>query len=1665
MFNRSKKWISLVLTAVMLLALVVPRYVSANIEPVSLAKWDFSKGNNLVVTSGTPANADKKLSVTGASITGYNAGPTTGINVPNATPWTANPSYWQVSISTKGFENITLSSKQYSSNTGPRDFKVQYSLDNSTWVDVPGAAVTVAASWTSGGALTNATLPKEANDKDIVHVRWLKTSEIAANGLAIASGGTSRIGEIEFKGEAVQVKEPQPDPDAVPGEGKVVLGGEPLANLTFSLKNTATNQWHDYTSDANGVFTFNLADGSYKIEGLWVAPTWYPLGKTITIKNGLVDGLHALVLDGLNPAEGVWNVTGYVKNGSQTFNHLTFSLHSTDNKWYDATTDKNGKFNFNLPDGSYQVDGIWDGAAKKWYELNQQFTMKDGKLEGAAELIINIAGAFNVTGTLSKGTEAMGNTVFSLHTTTGEIKWYDTKTEANGNFELKLPNGSYRIDGIWDSAAAKWYELKKDFTVDGSLQLNIDVLKDGTGTVSPNVSGVLKKGNEVLPNVTFSVHTASGEEVWYDMTTDANGKFITTMPNGTYVLEGIWLNSEAKWYELKKNFVVNGVTEFNIDLLAGQPKEKFTLNIMHTNDTHANVDNATNKINVAKRMTAIKSVRADKPNALLLDAGDVFSGTLYFNEYKGLADLEFMNLAGYDAMTFGNHEFDMGTAVLADFVKGASFPFVSANVDFTNDANLQSNFHKNVTTDNAKGGQIYNGVIKVVDGEKVGIFGLTTAETPTISSPGEGVVFKNYIEEAQKSVDAFKAQGVNKIIALTHIGYNDSLAWDNDLELAKQVEGIDVIVGGHTHTKLDAPVIDNTGDEPTVIVQANEYNKFLGTVDVTFDKDGKVIVPETSGKLLDISTFAEDAATADLLNTKYKPAVTEKENTVVGTAAVPLVGGSPAARTGETNLGNFITDGMLAKAQTINPDTLIAVQNGGGIRVTLPAGNITLADVFKVLPFGNTLGIMNLKGSELREALEYSVKDAPTTAFGGFLQVSGLKVTYDSSKPAGQKIQSIEVKGKDGKYTAFDNAKNYYVATNVFTAKGGDGFTMFGKAYEEGRVSEPGYVDWEMFNDYIAAQPNKTVSPEVEGRIIDKAGQFTLNIMHTNDTHANVDNATNKINVAKKMTAIKSVRADKPSALLLDAGDVFSGTLYFNEFKGLADLKFMNLAGYDAMTFGNHEFDLGTAVLADFVKGANFPFVSANVDFTNDANLQSRFHKDVTTDNAKGGEIYNGIIKVVNGEKVGIFGLTTAETPTISSPGAGVVFKDYVQEAQKSVDAFKAQGVNKIIALTHIGYDDSLAWDNDLELAKQVEGIDVIVGGHTHTKLDAPVFDKTGNEPTVIVQANEYNKFLGTLNVTFDKNGKVIVPETTGKLLDISTYAEDAETLDLLNTAYKPAVTEKENTVVGTAAVELIGGNPPARVGETNLGNFIADGMLAKAQTINPDTLIAVQNGGGVRATLPAGNITLADVFKVLPFGNTLGIMNLKGSELRAALEYSVKDAPNAFGGFLQVSGLKVAYDSTKPAGEKIQSIEVKGKDGKYTALDEAKNYFVATNVFTAKGGDGFTMFGKAYTEGRVSEPGFVDWEMFNDFIAAQPNKTVNPQVEGRIINVAPQVIAGDKFSGTVDNPKVYNGNVIVDVTNVDKIENAIVKGNLTIKGGFVDIINVTVEGETLFED
>lgn len=515
----------------------------------------------------------------------------------------------------------------------------------------------------------------------------------------------------------------------------------------------------------------------------------------------------------------------------------------------------------------------------------------------------------------------------------------------------------------------------------------------------------------------------------------------------------------------------------------------FDLTIMHMNDTHAHVEP------MPKMVTAVKDIREKNPNSLLFHAGDVFSGTLYFNEFKGQADLAMLNLMKPDAMVFGNHEFDLGDKEgghksLAEFVKKADFPFLGTNTDFSRDPFMKDLVSTEKNTDRAENGKIYNTIIKEVDGEKIGIFGLTTEDTKDISSP-VNVTFTDFIEAAKEAVATLEKQGVNKIIAVNHIGYNSDPKVGNDLLLADNVDGIDIIVGGHSHTELAEPVLIDK-DEPTIIVQAFQYAEYLGKLDVHFDENG--VVTSYSGKLISVQEQAEDKEASEVL-APFKAKVDEKMNEKIGAVAVKTLanprqeGGKPgnSVRANETELGNLVTDAMLAKAKEKYPNVSIAIQNGGGIREAIEKGPITAGEVISVLPFGNDPVIMTLTGAEIKAALEHSVRQAPYEN-GGFLHVSGMKFTYDSEKEAGARVQTIEVKQGD-KFVPIDNSKKYFVTTNAFTGAGGDGFDVFKRASDEGRVKDIGEIDWEQLRDYMVEKEylDGVVDPVIEGRIIDLA--------------------------------------------------------------------------------------------------------------------------------------------------------------------------------------------------------------------------------------------------------------------------------------------------------------------------------------------------------------------------------------------------------------------------------------------------------------------------------------------------------------------------------------------------------------------------------------------------
>jgi len=503
---------------------------------------------------------------------------------------------------------------------------------------------------------------------------------------------------------------------------------------------------------------------------------------------------------------------------------------------------------------------------------------------------------------------------------------------------------------------------------------------------------------------------------------------------------------------------------------------------------------------------------------------------------------------------------------------------------------------------------------------------------------------------------------------------------------------------------------------------------------------------------------------------------------------------------------------------------------------------------------------------------------------------------------------------------------------------------------------------------------------------------YSLTIMHTNDVHGHHEpQSDGNGGAARQATVVEQIREEVDNHLLVDGGDRFTGTLFHVQYRGQDSAQIMNAIGYDAMTLGNHEFDDGDQVLADFVDAVEFPVVTANVDFSESPILADMIPPYVILD--------------VGGEQVGIIGLVTPESEILSSPGEELVFEnDLIAVTQEQVDALSAEGVNKIILLTHIGYAA------DIEVAQNVTGVDVVVGGHTNTLLSnqyagavgeyPTVLESANGDPVLVVQASTQTVYLGRLDVTFDADG--ILSEWEGDAILLSKYiSPDPDISDLIAGLAEP-IAELQAQPVGETTIELTGTNPrTCRVEECLLGNLITDALLA-----DTGADIALQNGGGIRADIDEGEITLGEVINVLPFGNLVSTFELSGADVVAALENGVSEVQldenndplvdGAAGRFAQVGGLRYTFDATQDPGSRIVSVEV-WQDGEYVEIDPEAMYLVAANDFMRGGGDGYEVLAtnavNPYDQGSPLD------QVVADYIAA--NSPITPEIEGRITHQA----------------------------------------------------------------
>lgn len=507
--------------------------------------------------------------------------------------------------------------------------------------------------------------------------------------------------------------------------------------------------------------------------------------------------------------------------------------------------------------------------------------------------------------------------------------------------------------------------------------------------------------------------------------------------------------------------------------------------------------------------------------------------------------------------------------------------------------------------------------------------------------------------------------------------------------------------------------------------------------------------------------------------------------------------------------------------------------------------------------------------------------------------------------------------------------------------------------------------------------------------------EFKLTILHTNDVHSRIepinaqDSTCGEKDAAEKAcfggtarlaTAIARERAAANPTLLLDAGDQFQGSLFYTHYKGMEVAELMGTLGYEAMAIGNHEFDDGAEGLEAFAARVPFPLLMANADLSKVPALGTRIRGSTVIE--KGAE------------RIGVIGLAPENTQELASPGSAIAFLDPVEAVRNEVKSLTADGITKIVVLSHSGIEV------EKRIAEAVGGVDVIVGGHSHTLLSNTAEGASGPYPLLIkgpggravpiVQAGSSGKYLGRLEVSFDESGQVTQAVGDPILLDAS-IAEDAAIKARIAKLAEPLAALRSEVVAEAAAV-IDGSREVCRTAECAMGTLVADAMLDRGAA--QGVTIAITNGGGLRASIDAGEITMGEILTVLPFQNTLSTFELKGSEVVEALENGVSQVSEGSGRFPQVAGLEFEWSpAAEPGAGRIKAARVRAGTG-WTPIDPAATYRVVSNNFLRRGGDGYRVFAdkgqNAYDHGPTLDSVLVD------YLAKQAGPYL-PYTDGRI--------------------------------------------------------------------
>jgi 2',3'-cyclic-nucleotide 2'-phosphodiesterase / 3'-nucleotidase / 5'-nucleotidase len=991
--------------------------------------------------------------------------------------------------------------------------------------------------------------------------------------------------------------------------------------------------------------------------------------------------------------------------------------------------------------------------------------------------------------------------------------------------------------------------------------------------------------------------------------------------------------------------------------------------------------------------TLVDQQREKNPNTILVDNGDNIQGNynhLFLNDEKNPMMLAMKDI-GYDSFNLGNHEFNFGMDKL----------FKITNQIKDNVKVLCANLYKD-------GNRVFDAytIKELPNGIKVATIGVATPHIDKWDGPNlVGYTPTNPTEEVAKVINEIKAAGGADVYVVTaHMGFNGEYGkGDSAKELAEANPDVDVIVMGHSH---ETNVNKTAGN--AILIQPTNNAGSLGKVEITLkatENNGYEIKDKVGSFISVNKDVAEDKILSEALK-EYDNRAKADASIVIGKLEGPSLADKneiadiPESLVRDQGITDLVNEVQLynskkhLESKGIDPNTGYQVSAAALFDASsnMLSGDIKKSDVSNIYKYDNKLYTIKTNGKQLKRFMEWT-SSIYNTFKTGDLTVSlnpdirlyqydmfdGISYEINISKPAGKRIENVKFE-KDGKavgdndivylsvnnyrYDSILNAttnpvfepgthEKIYDTNNDKISDMRDLITDYIVKVNDGTIKRNIDNNWKLtgvtYDEALRAQVVKLVNegklqiPKSEDGRTPNVKSLTWNdvlkalntkrvdIMSFNDFHGNVEESGKNVGAAKLATAIKDRTSLNDStnyeAIPLSAGDLYQGTAISNLTHGAPVTEFLKEIKLKGSAIGNHEFDWGKENIQKWAKDGEFEFLAANIvdKATGKAVDWAKPYKIIEAD----------------GLKIGIIGITTPETAYKTTPEnvKDLSFLDPAEVVNKYAKQLKEQDkVNAVVVLSHLGAKQDTATKEvtgeAVDLAKAVSNVDGIIAAHDHQ------FTKAKVNNINMIEAGYNGRGLGTLSFDFDEAGKLLaVSSNLDELYKRSAnIAPDETVLNIVNkyrNELKPILDEK----ITDLSIDL---DHDSYNGLTPLGTVIAEAMR---KITNSD--IAITNGGGIRAPLSAGVLTMGNLYTIMPFDNTLFTMELKGSDIKTAIEHGIMPGNMGWG---QFSGIKVWYDQDAKAGERVTSIRL--ADG--TPLDMNKYYKVVTNDFMASGGDGY---------------------------------------------------------------------------------------------------------------